>query len=195
MIEKKKMFMTWTLELNTAVDVIALVDVDEKEVLAYQSDVGEKYRIPRSCERFFDTEQEANDYIKERIIALKEDRKKVKDVLDEIYSYMDDYDENEESPIKLGDFLPGRVRSHYCNKGAIKYKKMVKTLLNCIHTKCIEVAGCSIALDNIGHIEWDVNFRHGATIFSISGERIIVEDFDEKELLKQIFRYGKTAKD
>ena len=142
---------------------------------------------PRRCERFFDTEKEANEYIQERINALKDDKKKVTDVLSEIYSYMDEYCENEDSPIQLDDFLPIVVSNHYEKIGESKNRKTIKTLLKCVRTRCIEVSGCSIALDNIGHIEWGDRGCQKTIIYLLNGERISVEDYDEVQLLRQIF--------
>ena len=185
MIEKKKMFMVYTLEVGALPTVVAVVD--NGEVIGYSHEGDSDFNEPRRCERFFDTEKEANEYIQERINALKEDKKKVMDVLSEIYSYMDGYDENEDSPIKLDDFLPIVVSNHYEKIGEKKNKKTIKTLLKCVRTRCIEVNGCSVALDNIGHIEWGDRGCQKTTIYLLNGEHISVEDYDEVRLLRQIF--------
>ena len=185
MIEKKKMFIVWTLEIDALPPVVAVVD--NGRVICYHHEGDSELHKPRRCERFFDTEKEANEYIQERINALKEDKKKVKDVLSEIYSYMDGYDENEDSPIKLDDFLPIVVSNHYEKIGEKKNQKTIKTLLKCVRTRCIEVSGCSVALDNIGHIEWGDLGRQKTIIYLLNGERISIEDYDEVQLLRQIF--------
>ena len=94
MIEKKKMFVVWTLEIDALPPVVAIVD--NGEVIGYFHEDDSELREPRRCERFFDTEKEANEYIQERINVLREYKKKVTDVLSEIYSYMDGYSENED---------------------------------------------------------------------------------------------------
>lgn len=186
MIEKKKMFMVWTLEIDALPPVVAIVD--NGEVIGYYHEGDRELNEPRSCERFFDTEKEANEYIQERINALTEDKKKVTDVFSEICSYMEDgYDENKDSPIKLDDFLPFEVRNHYAEIGERKNRKTINALLKCVRTRCIEVSGCSIALDNIGHIEWGDRGCQKTIIFLLNGERISVEDHDEVRLLRQIF--------
>ena len=185
MIEKKKMFVVWTLEIDALPPVVAIVD--NGEVIGYFHEDDSELREPRRCERFFDTEKEANEYIQERINVLREYKKKVTDVLSEIYSYMDGYSENEDSPIKLDDFLPFEVRNHYAEIGEGKNHETIKALLKCIRTRCIEVSGCSIALDNIGHIEWGDRGCQKTIIFLLNGERISVEDHDEVRLLRQIF--------
>lgn len=185
MIEKKKMFMVYTLEIDALPTVVAIVD--NGEVIGYSNEGDSDFNEPRSCQHFFDTKKEANEYIQERINALKEDKKKVTDVLSEIYSYMEDYSENEYSPIKLDDFLPILVSNHYKKIGEKKNQKTIKTLLKCVRTRCIEVSGCSVALDNIGYIEWDDRGCQKAIIYLLNGERISVEDYDEVQLLRQIF--------
>ena len=185
MIEKKKMFMVWTLEVGALPPVVAVVD--NGRVICYHHEGDSELHKPRRCERFFDTEKEANEYIQERINALKDDKKKVTDVLSEIYSYMDEYCENEDSPIQLDDFLPIVVSNHYEEIGESKNRKTIKTLLKCVRTRCIEVSGCSVALDNIGHIEWGDRGCQKTTIYLLNGERISVEDYDEVQLLRQIF--------
>lgn len=184
MIEKKKMFMVWTLEIDALPPVLAIVD--NGKVIGYFHEGDSELNEPRSCEHFFDTEKEANEYIRERINALKDDKKKVTDVLSEIYSYMDGYEENEDSPIKLDDFLPIVVSNHYEKIGEEKSRKTIKTLLKCVRTRCIEVSGCSVALDNIGHIEWGDRGCQKTIIFLLNGERISIEDYDEVRLLRQI---------
>ena len=186
MIEKKRMFMVWTLEIGELPPVLAIVDNDR--VIGYFHEGDSELKEPRSCEHFFDTEKEANEYIQERINALTEDKKKVTDVLGEIYSYMEDgYDENKDSPIRLDDFLPFGVRRHYEKIGERKNRETIKTLLKCVRTRCIEVSGCSVALDNIGHIEWGDRGCEKIIIFLLNGERISIEDYDEVKLLRQIF--------
>ena len=185
MIEKKKMFMVWTLEIDALPPVVAIVD--NGRVLGYYHQGDSELNQPHRCEHFFDTEKEANGYIQQRIDALREDKKKVTEVLSEIYSYMDCYDESEDSPIKLEDFLPPGVCNHYEEIGERKNRKTIKTLLKCIRTRCIEVSGCSVALDNIGHIEWGDRGCQKTIIFLLNGERISVEDYDEVQLLRQIF--------
>ena len=185
MIEKKKMFMVWTLEIDALPPVVAIVD--NGRVIGYYHEGDSELNEPRRCERFFDTEKEANEYIQERINALKDDKKKVTDVLSEIYSYMDEYCENEDSPIQLDDFLPIVVSNHYEKIGESKNRKTIKTLLKCVRTRCIEVSGCSVSLDNIGHIEWGDRGCQKTIIFLLNGERISVEDYDEVQLLRQIF--------
>lgn len=185
MIEKKKMFMVWTLEIGALPPVLAIVD--NGKVIGYFHEGDSSLNEPRSCEHFFDTEKEANEYIQERINALKDDKKKVTDVLSEIYSYMDYYDESVDSPIKLKDFLPFKVRNHYEKIGEEKNRKTIKTLLKCVRTRCIEVSGCSVALDNIGHIEWGDRGCQKTTIYLLNGEHISIEDYDEVQLLRQIF--------
>ena len=185
MIEKKKMFMVWTLEIDALSPVDAIVD--NGRVICYYHEGDHELTKPCRCEHFFDTEKEANEYIQERINALKDDKKKVTDVLDEIYSYMEEYGENEDSPIKLDDFLPIIVSNYYEKIGEKKNQKTIKTLLKCVRTRCIEVSGCSVALDNIGHIEWGGRGCQKTTIFLLNGERISIEDYDEVRLLRQIF--------
>ena len=186
MIEKKKMFMVWTLEIDDLPPVVAIVD--NGEVIGYFHEGDRELNEPRRCERFFDTEKEANEYIQERINELREDKKKVLDVLGDVYSYMEDgYEENEDSPIKLKDFLPFEVRNHYEEIGEEKNRKTIKTLLKCIRTRCIEVSGCSVALDNIGHIEWGDRGCQKTTIYLLNGKRISIENNDEVRLLRQIF--------
>ena len=185
MIEKKKMFMVWTLEIDALPPVVAIVD--NGRVIGYYHEGDSELNEPRRCERFFDTEKEANEYIQERINTLKEDKKKVTNVLSEIYSYMDGYEENEDSPIKLKDFLPIQVRHHYEKIAVGKSQETIKALLKCVRTRCIEVGGCSVALDNIGHIEWGDLGCQKTTIYLLNGERISVEDYNEVQLLKQIF--------
>lgn len=178
------MFMVYTLEIDALPTVVAIVD--NGEVIGYSHEGDWEFHIPRECEHFFDTEKEANEYIQERINALTEDKKKVTDVLSEVYSYMKDYIENEDSPIKLDDFLPIEVRWHYEKIGESKNQETIKTLLKCVRTRCIEVNGCSVALDNIGHIEWgDRGCK--TIIYLLNGERISIEDYDEVQLLRQIF--------
>ena len=179
------MFMVWTLEIDALPPVVAIVD--NGRVIGYYHEGDSELNEPRRCERFFDTEKEANEYIQERINALKEDKKKVTDVLSEIYSYMDGYDENLDSPIKLDDFLPFDIRDHYEKIGERKNRKAIKTLLKCVRTRCIEVSGCSVALDNIGHIEWGDRGCQKTTIYLLNGEHISIEDYDEVRLLRQIF--------
>jgi hypothetical protein len=185
MIEKKKMFMVWTLEIGALPPVVAVVD--NGRAICYHHEGDWEFDRPRECEHFFDTEKEANEYIQERINALTEDKKKVTDVLSEIYSYMRDRCENEDSPIKLDDFLPIEVRWHYEKIGESKNQKTIKALLKCVRTRCIEVSGCSVALDNIGHIEWGDRGCQKTTIYLLNGEHISVEDYDEVQLLRQIF--------
>ena len=185
MIEKKKMFVVWTLKIDALPTVVAIVD--NGRVMGYYDEGDRELNEPRRCEHFFDTEKEANEYIQQRINALKDDKKKVTDVLSEIYSYMDGYDENEESPIKLKDFLPSEVRHHYEEIGEGKNHETIKALLKCIRTRCIEVSGCSIALDNIGHIEWGDRGCQKTTIYLLNGQHISIEDYDEVLLLRQIF--------
>lgn len=186
MIEKKKMFMVWTLEIGELPPVLAIVD--NGRVIGYFHEGDRELNEPRKCEHFFDTEKEANEYIQERTNALMEGKKKVTDVLGEIYSYMEDgYDENLDSPIKLDDFLPFGIRDHYEKIGGKKNRKTIGELLKCVRTRCIEVSGCSVALDNIGHIEWDNRDCQKIIIFLLNGERISVEDYDEVQLLRQIF--------
>ena len=185
MIEKKKMFMVWTLEIDALPTVEAIVD--NGRVICYYYEGDSELNKTRRCEHFFDTEKEANEYIQQRINALKEDKKKVADVLSEIYSYMDGYDENEESPIKLDDFLPFGIRTHYEEIGERKNRKTIKALLKCVRTRCVEISGCSITLDNIGRIEWGSRGCLKATVYLLNGERISVEDYDEVRLLRQIF--------
>ena len=185
MIDKKKMFMVWTLEIDALPPVVAIVD--NGRVIGYYHEGDSELNEPRRCEHFFDTEKEANEYIQERINTLKEDKKKVTDVLSEIYSYMDSYEENEDSPIKLDDFLPIVVSNHYEKIGEKKNQKTIKTLLKCVRTRCIEVSGCSVALDNIGHIEWGDRGCQKTIIYLLNGERISIEDYDEVRLLRQIF--------
>ena len=185
MIEKKKMFMVYTLEIDALPTVVAIVD--NGEVIGYSHEGDSDFNEPRSCEHFFDTKKEANEYIQERINALTEDKKKVTDVLSEVYSYMKDYSENEYSPIKLDDFLPIKVRYHYEKIGERKNQETIKTLLKCVRTRCIEVSGCSVALDNIGHIEWYDRGCQKIIIYLLNGERISVDDYDEVQLLRQIF--------
>jgi hypothetical protein len=185
MIEKKKMFMVWTLEIDALPPVVAIVD--NGRVIGYYHKGDSELNEPRRCEHFFDTEKEANEYIQERINTLKEDKNKVTDVLSEIYSYMDCYEENEDSPIKLDDFLPIVVSNHYEKIGEKKNQKTIKTLLKCVRTRCIEVSGCSVALDNIGHIEWGDRGCQKTIIYLLNGEHISVENYDEVLLLRQIF--------
>ena len=185
MIEKKKMFMVWTLEIGALPPVVAVVD--NGRVICYHHEGDSELHKPRRCERFFDTEKEANEYIQERINALKDDKKKVTDVLSEIYSYMDEYCENEDSPIQLDDFLPIVVSNHYEEIGESKNRKTIKTLLKCVRTRCIEVSGCSVALDNIGHIEWGDRGCQKTIIYLLNGEHIDIFDYDEVQLLRQIF--------
>lgn len=185
MIEKKKMFMVWTLEIDALPLVVAIVD--NGRVIGYFHEGDSELNELRSCQHFFDTEKEANEYIQERINALEHDKKKVTDVLSEIYSYMNSGKENEESPIKLDDFLPFGVRRHYKEIGEKKNRKTIETLLKCVRTRCIEVSGCSVALDNIGHIEWGDRGCQKTIIFLLNGERISIEDYDEVRLLRQIF--------
>ena len=184
MTEKKKMFVVWALVIDALIPVDAIVD--NGRVICYDEGDGD-FDIPRGCEHFFDTQKEASEYIQERINALKEDKKKVKDVLSEIYSYMDGYDENEESPIHLDDFLPFSIRNHYKEIGERKNRKTIEALLKCVRTRCVEVSGCSVALDNIGHIEWGDRGCQKTTIYLLNGERISIEDHDEVQLLRQIF--------
>ena len=185
MIEKKKMFMVWTLEIDALPPVVAIVD--NGRVIGYYHEGDSELNEPRRCERFFDTEKEANEYIQERINALKDDKKKVTDVLSEIYSYMDGYEENEDSPIKLENFLPFGVRRHYEKIGEKKNRDIIETLLKCVRTRCIEVSGCSVALDNIGHIEWGDRGCQKTTIYLLNGEHVDIFDYDEVQLLRQIF--------
>ena len=100
---------------------------------------------------------------------------------------MDGYDENEDSPIKLDDFLPIVVSNYYEKIGEKKNRETIKTLLKCVRTRCIEVSGCSIAFDNIGHIEWGDRGCQKTIIYLLNGERISIEDYDEVQLLRQIF--------
>jgi len=185
MIEKKKMFMVWTLEIDALPPVVAIVD--NGRVICYNHEGDSELNKPRRCEHFFDTEKEANEYIQERINVLREYKKKVTDVLSEIYSYMDGYEENKDSPIKLDDFLPIVVSNYYEKIGERKNRKIIKALLKCVRTRCIEVSGCSVALDNIGYIEWGDRGCQKTTIYLLNGERISVEDYDEVRLLRQIF--------
>ena len=179
------MFMVYTLEIDALPTVVAIVD--NGEVIGYSHEGDSDFNEPRSCEHFFDTKKEANEYIQERINALTEDKKKVTDVLSEVYSYMKDYSENEDSPIRLDDFLPIEVRWHYEKIGESKNQETIKTLLKCVRTRCIEVNGCSVALDNIGYIEWGDRGCQKTIIFLLNGERISIEDNDEVQLLRQIF--------
>jgi hypothetical protein len=100
---------------------------------------------------------------------------------------MDEYCENEDSPIQLDDFLPIVVSNHYEKIGESKNRKTINTLLKCVRTRCIEVNGCSVALDNIGHIEWGDRGCQKTIIYLLNGERISIEDYDEVRLLRQIF--------
>ena len=186
MIEKKKMFMVWTLEIGELPPVLAIVD--NGKVIGYFHEGDSELNEPRRCEHFFDTEKEANEYIQERINALTEDKKKVTDVFSEICSYMEDgYDENKDSPIRLDDFLPFGIRNHYEEIGERKNRKTIEALLKCVRTRCVEVSGCSVALDNIGHIEWGDRGCQKTTIYLLNGERISIEDHDEVQLFRQIF--------
>lgn len=181
MIEKKKMFMVWTLEENASAPVVAIVE--DGRVLGYYHEGENRLEEPMLCDRFFDTKQEANGYIRQRIADLKEKKKIVTDVLEEIYSYMDGYEENKESPIRLDDFVPFGVQRKYRKEGEADTRFVTDRLLRCVRTGRLEIGGTDVPLTSIAQIEWECD----PVIYLAGGARIVVKGKKEGRLLKQIF--------
>ena len=183
MIEKRDMFMVWTLEEDALPPVVAIVE--NGRVIGYYHKGDRELNQPRQCEHFFDSEADANFYIRQRIAALKEAKNTVIETLKEIYSYQDGYDVNLDSPIKLEDFIPYSIQHLYKQKGSDKDK--IKRLIRCIRTGRIEMGGCDIRLDDISYIGWGCRGCDNPEIYLVNGERIIIKDYEDKDLLEKIF--------
>ena len=182
MIEKRNMFMVWTLEEDALPPVVAIVE--NGRVIGYYHEGDRELNQPRQCEHFFDSEADANEYIRQRIAALKEAKKTVIETLKEIYSYQDGYDVNLDSPIKLEDFIPYSIQHLYKQKGSDNDK--IKRLIRCIRTGRIEMDGRDIRLDDVSYIEWGQGCDN-PELFLMGGERIVIKDYEDKHLLEKIF--------
>lgn len=181
MIEKKKMFMVWTLEEDALPPVVAIVE--DGDVLGYYDEGDYELEKPKKCVRFFDTKQEANGYIRQRIADLKEMKEIVTEVLEEICSYVDEYGENKDSPIRLDDFVPSGVQCKYRKEGEANARFVTDRLLRCVRTGRLEIGGTDVPLTGIAQIEWE----RDPVVYLAGGARIIVKDKKEGRLLKQIF--------
>lgn len=179
MIEKRNKFMSYSLEADLSGVCEVCAYIEDGTVVAYHHPGDSEVCIPKRCENFFDTEKEAEDYIRTRIAELRKAKKEISKIIWEVYYYESNYDC--EHAVTLRDFCipesPDKER---------KRKKQIEKMARCIRTRMIDIAGNTISLDDIERIEWGRNASEPVVLLS-NGDRIKVDDWEETQLLKLIY--------
>lgn len=166
---------------DTVCPVVAYVD--NGRVVCYHNEGDSEICLVNKCEHFFDSKQQGEQYIRDRIEYLKRMSKDVKDVLSEVYEYERIY-AGAEHAVTLKDMIPDGAVSLLQDKS--EEKALIRGLVNCLHSRTLEVAKHTIPLDSISHIEWQTCY---ATVVLHSGQRVVVSDIKEEKLLEAIFNH------
>ena len=178
MLEKKKKFMSYSLEADMSgiCDVDAYID--NGKVVAYNGGDG-CVRLPKKCENFFDTQEEAEEYIRTRIAALRKAAEYISKIIWEVYNYEDTYDCEHAVTMKDFNIPEDPIEKH-------KHETLINRMSRCIRTRLINLACSTILIDSIERIEWNGR-AYEPTVLLDNGDRIKVTDRDEIELLRLIY--------
>lgn len=185
-LEKKKMYMVWTLEPDSACTVYAYVE--NGKVVSYHLEGDGEIQAPQSHERFFNSLQEAESFMSERTKELKGMARGVREILSDLCMYQAGNDGK--MGVSLDDFIPYNVKEHYETEAKAKSKRLIKVLSSAARTRTIEVGGFTVNLDKVQMIEWSNDMR--AAIWLDEGTRVMVDDYDEYKILENLYEHKRN---
>lgn len=182
-IEGKRKYMVWVLETGSACPVYAYME--NGKVVAYHYEGDSEIEMPKGFIKFFDTENEADEYVTKRIAELKAKAKETKAILEELNYWEDKYDDGGET-VTLDDYIPYCVQKRYKTAEDKHFNSMINALARCARDRVLEVADRSIPMDSISNIEW-YNHELKATIVLHDGIRITIDKNNGYDLLEKLY--------
>lgn len=183
MTEKRLKYMVYELDKDSACPVWAYID--NGKVVAYHHDGDSDIETPEKFMRFFDTEDEANEFITKEIAHMKDAARDTRELLQRLYDWEGKYG-NDANAVKLDEFIPSDVQYHYKSYNDAMYEGIIMILVRCARYRVLEVAGVSIPMDSINRIEWnDKEWR--ATIVLDGNAHIYVNEENGYRILRRLF--------
>ena len=189
-IERKRKYMVWVLEIGSACPVYAYME--NGNVVAYHHEGDSEIEMPERFNRFFDTEDEADEYVTKRIAELKAKAKETKAILEELNEWEDKYDNGAES-VTLDDYIPYCVQNRYKTANDDHFNSIINALARCARDRVLEVADRSIPMDSISNIEWH-DHEWKATIVLHDGTRITTDENNGYNLLKKLYDHDRKRR-
>ena len=174
------MYMTLALDAHNGYVFVDVLFNDE-ELVCYRIVGDEDWQIPNACNSFFGTEEEVRRYLADRVRDLQEKRISVSDMLTEVYMYHDTQPHANHA-VDVLDFIPYCVQQRILEETA----ETCAILASCIRTRMLTIAGKTISVDDISHIDW--GGRKETAVVLNSGVRITVSDWKEEKLLELIYK-------
>lgn len=152
MIEKRTLWLV-TPYLNIH-STTALYDTERQQVLSYvyADEEDYNYASPEDKDRFFETREQADEYIEVHQAELKAMMPRVKSFLDE----MNDIEPTDDFQFEKSDYLPGNLipSCGYYQKENRRLDQIIDILQVAIQQQMLCINGNTIPLAHIGRIAW-----------------------------------------
>lgn len=181
MTEKKEKFMTYSLESDLSGICPVCAYMDAGKVVAYHHPDDREIQLPKDCEHFFDSEDEAKEYIRTRIDELRKKIEEFQKIFWEIYGYEKSY--SCDHAVTLSDLcIPGNEEKEK------EFKEKIKKLARCARTRMIDISGVTVPIGSIEFVDWGSRTEKPVVVLH-GGTRVKVDDYEEKKLLELIFEH------
>ena len=188
MIEKRTMAVVE--KSHRVVPIMAMYDTEKQEVICYKYIDDDDWYRKFDSERYFNTVQEANEYVAKRQEYLRSKFKEVLEFIDEMDCIDEEYFKFDPKDY-LGKYANRDTSSWY--KDELKECKAKSSLLSTIaRSRHFNVNGETINIDKVVCVMWHEGYK--ATLVMSDGHEVKTNSLVEYRVVEEMFGSNRSGK-